>query len=114
MAEKLLPVKLSKEGSDKLLIDWNDGHQSVYTWQHLRSNCPCAGCREEKQKPADPFHILTPKELEIKGPLRPVEFVPVGYYAYRVKWSDGHDTGIFTLENLRELCQCEQCARGAH
>jgi len=28
---------------------------------------------------------------------------PVGNYAYRILFSDGHDTGIFTLELLREL-----------
>jgi DUF971 family protein len=28
---------------------------------------------------------------------------PVGRYAYGIGFSDGHDTGIFTLESLREL-----------
>jgi len=28
---------------------------------------------------------------------------PVGNYAYSISFSDGHDTGIFTLEFLREL-----------
>jgi len=102
----LLPLALRKEGNDKLVIEWNDSHRSVYTWQHLRSNCPCAGCREERQQPADPFRILKPNEL---APLAPVAMTPVGYYAYKITWNDGHDTGIFTLENLRELCQCEQC-----
>jgi DUF971 family protein len=27
----------------------------------------------------------------------------VGNYAYSIAFSDGHDTGIFTLEFLREL-----------
>ena len=27
---------------------------------------------------------------------------PVGNYAYSIDFSDGHDTGIFTLESLRE------------
>ncbi len=34
---------------------------------------------------------------------------PVGYYAYKITWSDGHDSGSFTLENLRALCQCPEC-----
>jgi DUF971 family protein len=29
----------------------------------------------------------------------------VGRYAYKIVWSDGHDTGIFTLEHLRALCE---------
>jgi DUF971 family protein len=33
----------------------------------------------------------------------------MGYYAYKIVWSDGHDTGLYTMENLRALCECEQC-----
>ncbi len=28
---------------------------------------------------------------------------PVGNYAYSIEFSDGHDTGIYTFEYLREL-----------
>jgi DUF971 family protein len=108
MPETLRPLSLSKEGEDRLIIQWNDGHRGVYTWQHLRRNCPCAGCNEEREKPPDPFRILKPGEL---APLKPVAITPVGFYAYKITWSDGHDTGIFTLEHLRALCECEQCTR---
>ena len=106
MTISLTPVALRKEGAEGLAIDWNDGHKSVYSWKHLRDNCPCASCREERGKPPDPFRILKPNELV---PLSPVAIQPVGRYAYKITWSDGHDTGIFTLENLRELCQCDEC-----
>ncbi len=36
---------------------------------------------------------------------------PVGRYAYKITWSDGHDTGIFTLEHLRALCECPECQK---
>jgi DUF971 family protein len=101
------PLSLSKEGDDRLAIQWSDGHRSVYGWKHLRDNCPCAGCREERQQLPDPFRVLKPAELT---PLRPVAITPVGHYAYKITWSDGHDTGIFTLEHLRELCQCAACS----
>jgi DUF971 family protein len=108
-SDPLTPVALSKEGPDRLVIEWSDGHRSVYSWQHLRANCPCAGCREEREKPPDPFRILKPNEL---GPLAPVRMPPVGRYAYKIVWSDGHDSGIYTLEHLRSLCQCQQCHKG--
>jgi DUF971 family protein len=41
--------------------------------------------------------------------LKPVAIVPVGHYAYKITWSDGHDAGIYTLETLRDLCQCDRC-----
>ena len=103
------PVALSKEGTDRLVIEWNDGHRGVYTWKHLRDNCPCAGCRGEFGQPPDPFHILTASELAPKPPLAPVSLEPVGHYAYKITWNDGHDTGLYTLENLRGLCQCPKC-----
>jgi DUF971 family protein len=101
------PVALSKEGDDRLVIQWSDGHRSVHAWKHLRDHCPCATCREERNTPPDPFRILNPAELV---PLKPVSVTPVGHYAYKITWSDGHDTGIYTLEHLRELCQCDACA----
>jgi DUF971 family protein len=106
----LLPVALSKDGPDRLVIQWNDGHHSVHTWRHLRANCPCAGCREEREQPPDPFRVLKPSELV---PLAPVSMPSVGRYAYKIVWSDGHDAGIYTLEHLRSLCECPECtARG--
>jgi DUF971 family protein len=107
-SDPLLPVALSKEGTDRLVVQWKDGHRSVYTWKHLRDNCPCAGCREERLQPADPFRILKANELV---PLAPVAMTPIGHYAYKITWSDGHDTGIYTFETLRELCQCPECSR---
>src|SRR5688572_25363335 len=99
------PVALKKEGDDRLAIEWSDGHRSVYTWQHLRSNCSCAGCREERQRPPDPFRVLKPSEVS-RGPMRPVAMTPLGHYAYKITWNDGHDAGIYTFEALRDLCQC--------
>jgi DUF971 family protein len=103
--ESPLPVALKNEG-DRLRIDWDDGHQGAIAWTHLHKHCPCAGCRDEREKPPDPFRILKPNELV---PLKPVEMSPVGRYAYKIVWSDGHDSGIFTLEHLRALCQCDRC-----
>ena len=51
----LTPVALTKDGPDRLIIEWNDGHRSVYAWSHLRANCPCAGCRDEREKPPTLF-----------------------------------------------------------
>ena len=102
-SDSLVPLALRKEGSDFLVIEWSDGCVGRLTWKQLRDACPCAGCREERQKPADPFRILQPGEL---APLAPVSMPRVGRYAYKIVWSDGHDAGIFTLQQLRELCQC--------
>ena len=34
---------------------------------------------------------------------------PVGNYAISIAYSDGHGTGIYRYDFLREICPCEQC-----
>ena len=68
-SEPLAPTALRKDGPDRLAIEWNDGHHSIYTWRHLRANCPCAGCREEKAQPPNPLRVLKPAELAPPTPV---------------------------------------------
>jgi DUF971 family protein len=95
------PTALRREG-EFLVLEWSDGRTGRITWKKLREACPCAGCKEERDKPADPFRLLKPEELV---PLAPVSMPRVGRYAYKIVWSDGHDSGIFTLEHLRQLSE---------
>ena len=85
-------------------IEWSDGHKGVYPIRHLRLNCPCAACTDEwtgqrKLKDEDVPLLIILKDIE-----------PVGHYALKFTWSDGHDTGLYTFGNLRKMCQCEICA----
>jgi len=34
---------------------------------------------------------------------------PVGRYGLQLSFSDSHNTGIYTFDRLRELCECEAC-----
>ena len=111
-SKPLRPEALARQGDDRLTITWSDGHRAVYTWKHLRDECPCATCREERLRPPDPFRILTPAELAPRAPLAPLKFEPVGHYAYKIVWNDGHDTGLYTLDALRALCECPECKKG--
>ena len=69
----LRPVVLKKEGEDRLVIEWNDGHRSDYCWTHLRKNVSLRRLQRRAVKPADPFRILKPSEI---GPLKPVSISP--------------------------------------
>ncbi|MBI3292408.1 MAG: DUF971 domain-containing protein [Elusimicrobia bacterium] len=89
---KLLP-------GEGLKITWRDGHVGVYPLVPLRQACPCALCRDLRQRqvpiPDTPVHL--------------VDIHPVGRYALTFQWSDGHRTGIYTFQQLRNLCPCAQC-----
>lgn len=104
---------LSLKGDDHALtIAWSDGVTHRLTWRLLRDRCPCATCRDRQVRgaadslsgelPAAPdlLPILSPAEAQ---PLRVTAMKPVGNYAYGIDFSDGHTTGIYSLEYLREL-----------
>ena len=94
------PASISQAGPDKLRIVWNDGHESVYAVRGLRLSCRCARCVEEfTGRP-----LLNPEG--IPDDVRPIRITPVGRYALQFEWSDGHDSGIYTFEYLRQTCPC--------
>src|SRR5438067_2288363 len=100
---QVYPTKLEFAGDDQLRIHWSDGEQRRYTFRELRQACPCATCREKRKaptQPVSPFVILKPEETL---PTKVTGMTPVGQYAYSIAFSDGHDTGIFSFELLREL-----------
>jgi len=88
--------------ADAVEIEWSDGVRAQYTPRLLRDACPCATCREKRTAPppAGTLTVLRPEELV---PLAVEGMRPVGQYAYSIAFTDGHDTGIYTLEYLREL-----------
>jgi DUF971 family protein len=88
--------------SDAIEIAWSDGVRTRYAPRLLRDACPCATCREKRAAPPPTvgLTVLRPEELV---PLAVTGMRPVGQYAYSIAFTDGHDTGIYTLEYLREL-----------
>ena len=100
-SDEVRPLSLRREG-DGLRIDWADGAATHVTWRALRSNCPCASCNDDRSKPANPFKVLSDREVAA-GPPVPVAMTPVGRYAYQIAWNDGHATGIYPVELLRKL-----------
>lgn len=89
-------------GADAIEIEWSDGIRARYAPRLLRDACPCATCREKRTTPAPRggLTVLRPEELV---PLAVTGMRPVGQYAYSIAFTDGHDTGIYTLDYLREL-----------
>jgi ATP-binding protein involved in chromosome partitioning len=92
------------EDEQRLVIDWGDGHHSEYWPRDLRLACPCAGCVDEMT--GQP--ILDPRTVPFD--VYPAAIRWVGRYALGFEWSDGHDTGIYTFERLRDLCPCDECS----
>jgi len=103
----LRPTDLTLDAHGDLWITWSDGVRLRSTVPELRRACPCATCREKRNMPpANPLQ-LTVLSLEETRPLTIAAMRPIGNYAYGISFSDGHDTGLFTLELLRELGHIE-------
>ncbi len=101
----LRPTDIAVYSPAEVDIVWSDGQRRRYTIGELREHCPCASCREKRKAAPPPTGALPVLSLEEAQPLKLLGMQPVGQYAYSVEFSDGHDTGIFTFEFLRELGQ---------
>src|SRR5690349_20924577 len=113
---QLRPTKIKlAAGNGTLAIEWNDQHLSAYPYRYLRDRCPCATCTGSGRSLDNPVPQTSPASLPILGakPLRPDRAELVGRYALQIYWSDGHSSGIYGFDYLRDLCQCEGCAPAA-
>lgn len=95
-------VEPTEDGA-RLRITWRDGHRSEYPPRYLRQHCHCAGCVDELTgRP-----LLDPEQIPTD--IYPLAIRYVGRYALQFDWSDGHNTGIYPFEVLRDLCPCPEC-----
>lgn len=86
---------------DEVAIRWNDATESYCKMERLRSLSPSAETMGERD--------LLGKD--IGGNQRGRDFsgvtvtgwVPVGAYAIQFRFSDGHNTGIYSFDYLREI-----------
>jgi DUF971 family protein len=108
-------VRVMKTEGTGVEIDWKDGHHSAWNFAWLRNACPCATCHEDRDKSGRAVGVPKPKAESLlvmyEAPVRPVEVTPVGKYAVKFKWTDGHESGIYSWEYLRRVCQCEECVK---
>ena len=101
---KASPQEIKTTGS-VITIRWSDGHVGRYEGRDLRLACRCAACVDEwsheslVQPDRVPFDVK-PKAIEV-----------MGNYALHLDWSDGHNTGIYTYDYLREVCACDECKK---
>ena len=63
----------------------------------LRKSCPCANCLNDNlNRPETYIPLLSSAQLTVKG------IEQVGAYAIKITWQDGHDSGIYTYDKLKE------------
>jgi len=98
------PPRRIERRDEGLSVEWEEsGHLALFEARALRLACPCAECVEEMTgRP-----LIDP--ARVPADVRPLGVDLVGGYGIRVRWSDGHSTGIYTFERLRLVCPCARC-----
>ena len=102
-------------------IVWSDGHSSHYDFPYLREQCPCALCNDERERKHAATHgagaagsgssaVGLGASLPMYKPVAKAKSAkPVGNYAVQIEFTDGHNTGIYSFDLLREICPCDAC-----
>ena len=88
-------IELTDDGF--LSVVWSEGPVMRFAPYDLRIKCACAQCIDEDtgKKILDAARV--PLDIKINS------FKPVGRYGLSVTFSDGHNTGIYTYDHLREI-----------
>lgn len=103
------PAGVKADRNERVLtITWSDGHESHYSFAGLRAVCPCVSCK------GGHAHMGSPPDRRLvrdasNAALNLERVEPVGGYALQFTWSDGHSTGIYAWEYLRQACPCAEC-----
>lgn len=92
------PTNIRAHQAEQVLeLAWEAGVSARLPYRYLRAECPCASCRNEWTGE----RILDP--ATIRPDLRIESMEPIGSYAVRFGWNDGHSSGLFSWDVLRRL-----------
>ncbi|MCI0448382.1 MAG: DUF971 domain-containing protein [Chlorobi bacterium] len=93
----MTPQKITVKDKRYLHIIWEDNSESLLLLANLRKNCPCAVCTDERNSRSSGYLPLVSAAQTTLTDIK-----PVGTYAIQLYWRDGHNTGIYTYEKLKE------------
>jgi DUF971 family protein len=106
-AKAAWPTKLTVDAARRTLsVAFDDGSSFDISAELMRVNSPSA--EVQGHSPDQRVTVWGKRNVAIR------QLVPVGNYAVRVAFDDGHDTGIFTWAYLHELGREHETLLAAH
>ena len=72
------PIRLDLKKTERLEIDWQDGLKSVYPLSLLRSMCPCATCKTQRDEESKRKSLLKILPGNYAGDIKVVQAELVG------------------------------------
>lgn len=93
------PIDIQVIGNE-VAIRWDDGAESFFTGEVLRGASPSAETQGERDIFGQRYGGNGPRNF---GGVTVVGWERVGNYAIRFDFSDGHRTGLYSYDYLRDL-----------
>lgn len=91
------PKKVFRTKEGKLGFEWNDGTRGACDVRTLRLACPCALCVDEHTGEKLLDDSIVPLDVKLE------HIQSIGRYAVGLSFSDGHRSGIYPYDKLKEL-----------
>jgi DUF971 family protein len=87
---QVVDVELDREV--ELRVTYDDNVTATFDLLSLRRACPCATCRGRRDQGTDAYggSSISARSADMHG-----------NWGISIKWSDGHDTGIYAWDLLR-------------
>ena len=89
-------IRVLKEDGILELV-WKSDDVSRIPFRAIRQGCRCAACVDEMTG----RQVLDPHSVDIA--IYPEDVALAGNYALKIRWSDTHDSGLFTWDHLRSI-----------
>lgn len=85
------------QAEQALELSWDDLGTIHLPYRFIRAECPCTSCKNEwtGERILDPATIRTDIRIEA--------LEPIGNYAVRIAWNDGHSSGLYSWDHFRHL-----------
>lgn len=96
-------VDVSVDRQRSVSVTFDDGVTAAFSLTELRRSCPCAGCRGAREQGREPFAVRP----DSSGPTI-VDASLVGAWGLSIRWSDGHEAGIYAWDNMRRWYEAMQ------
>lgn len=88
------PVRIARRKAARTLkVTWADGREDELSWEFLRVHSPSA----EVQGHGQPVVVPGKKQVGLE------RIEPVGQYAVKLVFDDGHNTGLYTWDLLERF-----------
>ncbi len=96
MDPRIDPIDVTVKRDEGVTLVFADDHVASFNLVEVRLGCPCADCRDLRQRGQDTWpRPSSPLPLSI------VDASYHGAWGLSIQWNDGHSAGIYPFETFR-------------